>query len=101
MATCKVRQFRSLTKKDALDLGTFHASARVGNDGGNVVLQLHGHDEDSTSCDTGIFSCFFPRQAAALAMKILDACHDQGFDVAAFEKKWLARNNSENLKDHG
>ncbi len=91
MSNCKIRQFSSLTKNVAREIGQFHASARVGNKGQNVVLQLHGKDEDPESADTGLFLCFFPREAAKLAMKLLDACHKQGFDVDSFQDKWVAK----------
>lgn len=91
MSNCKLRFFSSLTKKEATDCGSYSTSARVDNKGGNIVLQLHGVDEDKESCDTAYFACFFPKAAATTAMKLLDACEDQGFDVGAFEREWLDR----------
>lgn len=96
MSTCKIREFRSLENKDAQDIGSYNASARTSNDGKNIILQLHGKDEDKLSCDTGFFACFFPREAAKLAMKILDSLDDQGFDVDGFEKKWLENRKNRN-----
>lgn len=96
MSMCKLRHFRSVSKKDAVDIGNFHTSARVDNAGKNIVMQLHGSDDNSKSCDTAFFACFFPRQAATLAMKLLDACHKQGFDVDAFEDDWMNRSSKNN-----
>lgn len=94
MSTCKIRAFRSLERSDAKDIGSFNASSRVSNDEKNIILQLHGKNEDSVSADTGYFLCFFPREAAKLAMKLLDSLYDQGFDIDGFEKKWLENKNA-------
>ena len=96
MSSCKLREFMSLTKDDAKELGLFHASVRVAKGGHNVVLQLHGKKEDPESCDTGFFACFFPNEMAKLYCKIGDALYSQGFDIKAFENAWLERSASKN-----